>query len=116
VTTWRMSAVEKAARAALLRVLRGLPEGRIVLRDGEGSHELGTGTELQARIDIHAPRVYTALLRDRGKGLARTYADGLWDCDDLVSMVRIASRALVRADPWRARISTATWPLKRAWR
>lgn len=115
MSTWRMSAAERAARAVLLRVLRTLPEGRIVLRDGDGTHHLGTGTALQAGVEIRAPRVYTALLRDRGKGLARTYADGLWDCDDLVSLVRIASRAMVRADPWRARISTATWPLKRAW-
>jgi cyclopropane-fatty-acyl-phospholipid synthase len=111
--TWRMSAVEKGVRAALVRVLRGLRDGRVVLVDGDGERQLGAGGDLQVRVVVHSPAVYRALL-DRGKGMARTYAEGLWDCDDLVALVRIAARAMARADPWRARVSTATWPVKRA--
>lgn len=112
VSAWRISVPEKAARALLLRVLRGLRGGRIVIVDGDGEHSGGASTDLQARVSVHAPRAYTALL-GRGKGMARTYADGLWDCDDLVALVRIAARAMLDADPWRARLSAATWPVKR---
>jgi cyclopropane-fatty-acyl-phospholipid synthase len=111
---WRTSAAQKAARAALHAALRGVREGRITIVDGDGEHVAGGGgRELSARVAIHSPAVYTALL-SRGRGMARTYAAGLWDCDDLVALVRIAARAMFRADPWRARLSTATWPLQRA--
>lgn len=110
---WRASALQRAARGALLRVLAGLRDGRIVLIDGDGKHHLGARGDLEATVIVHSPAVYPELLH-RGKGIARTYAEGLWDCDDLVSLVRIAARAMARADPWRAHVSTATWPLKRA--
>lgn len=111
--TWRMTAAQKAARAALHAVMSGVREGRITVVDGDGEHVAGEGGGLQARVVIHSPTVYPALLW-RGKGLARSYADGLWDCDDLVALVRIGARAMFRADPWRARMSTAAWPMRRA--
>lgn len=110
----RTSPVQRAARNALLRVLAQLRDGRIVLIDSEGEHDFGARMGLQATVIVHSQAVYPALLLHRGKGMARTYAEGLWDCDDLVALVRIAARAMARADPWRARVSTAAWPLKRA--
>lgn len=109
-----MTTTQKAARAALLQVLKAVREGRITITDGDGTHTAGNaGDELHTHVTIHDPAVYTALLA-RGKGMARTYAEGRWDCDDLVALVRIAARAMFRADPWRARISTAAWPVARA--
>ncbi len=87
-------------------------DGRLVLVDADGEHTIGTDGELNARIVIHSPAVYRAIIGG-SRGLARTYVEGLWDSDDLVSMVRIAARALVRIDPWRARIAQVTWPLQR---
>jgi len=113
-TNWRLTPTQKAARAALHTALRGVREGSITVVDGDGEHAAGNpGDELRARVVIHDPAVYPALL-SRGKGMARTYAEGRWDCDDLVALVRIAARAMFRADPWRARISAATWPIQRA--
>src|SRR5664279_3758098 len=43
---------------------------------------------------IHDPSVYPAVLRTGSVGLARTYADGLWDCDDLTTLIRVLSRGL----------------------
>jgi cyclopropane-fatty-acyl-phospholipid synthase len=107
-----MSTSERAARGALLRALRGMRGGRLVLVDGNGEHAVGTPGDLNARIVIHSPAVYRSLI-DGSRGLARTYAAGLWDSDDLVSVVRIAARALGRIDPLRARIARVTWPLQR---
>jgi cyclopropane-fatty-acyl-phospholipid synthase len=38
--------------------------------------------------------VYAAVLRNGSVGFARTYADGMWDCDDLISLVRVLSVGL----------------------
>jgi cyclopropane-fatty-acyl-phospholipid synthase len=109
----RMSTAERAARGVLLRVLRQVHDGRLVIADADGEHATGAEGGLCARIVVHSPAVYPALAGG-SRGLARTYADGLWDCDDLVSLVRIAARALGHLDPWRARLAMATWPLQRA--
>lgn len=111
---WReMSVVDRTTRLAVRRVLRTVQDGRIVIADGDGEYCCGADSDLSARVSIHSPAVYTALLRGRGKGMARTYAEGLWDCDNLVALVRIAARAMFRADTWRARIGGATWPARR---
>jgi cyclopropane-fatty-acyl-phospholipid synthase len=112
-STWQISPAQKAARAALHAVLRGVHEGQVTVVDGDGEHTAGSPRDgLRTRVVVHDPAVYPALLA-RGKGMARTYAEGRWDCDDLVALVRIAARAMFRADPWRARLATATWPVKR---
>jgi cyclopropane-fatty-acyl-phospholipid synthase len=112
VSSQRMSTSERVARGTLLRALRGMRDGRLVLVDGDGEHTVGTHGDLNARIVIHSPAVYRSLI-DGSRGLARTYAVGLWDSDDLVSVVRAAARELGRIDPWRARIARVTWPLQR---
>ena len=105
--------VDSLARAAVLRALRQLPGGRISLVDAEGIHELGTDSApLTATITVHAPRAYRALLRG-SRGFAESYAAGEWEADDLVSVIRIAARALAAADPWRARWATLTTPSRR---
>ena len=43
---------------------------------------------------VHDQAVYPAILFEGSVGFGRTYADGLWDCDDLVSLVRILSVGL----------------------
>ncbi len=43
---------------------------------------------------IHDPAVYAIVLREGSVGFGRTYADGLWDSDDLTSLVRVLSRGL----------------------
>jgi cyclopropane-fatty-acyl-phospholipid synthase len=67
--------------------------GTLTLVDSNGSHRFGTG-ELQATMVIHDSDVYAAVLKEGSVGFARTYADGLWDCDDLTSLVRVLSRGL----------------------
>jgi cyclopropane-fatty-acyl-phospholipid synthase len=67
--------------------------GSLTVVDSTGSHHYGTGHP-QATMVIHDAAVYSAVLHDGSVGFARTYADGLWDCDDLASLVRVLSRAL----------------------
>jgi cyclopropane-fatty-acyl-phospholipid synthase len=105
-------AVDAAVRGGLTRLLGGFRDGVITLSDAEGDRVLGVGGDLRARISVHSSAAYGAFLTG-SRGLARAYADGLWDSDDLVSLVRIAARALSTADPWRERLAALTGPFER---
>ncbi|MGH9131715.1 MAG: class I SAM-dependent methyltransferase [Acidimicrobiales bacterium] len=96
------------ARAVVHGVLRWLHDGRLHLVEagrtssygstlsgtGEAaSAEAGVGEPgLEATVRVHSPRAYSALVAERSVGLGRGYFDGLWDCDDLVSLIRILLR------------------------
>ena len=57
---------------------------------------------------VNDPRTWRTLLRG-SLGVADAYIDGEWDCDDLVTLVRIAAREVPRLD----RLRRAVLPLRR---
>jgi cyclopropane-fatty-acyl-phospholipid synthase len=86
------------ARAAATAVLGRLEEGRVEVREGQRRHAFGpAGAPLRATIEVHSPRFWAALFRG-SVGLAKSYAAGDWDCDDLVALVRIGAREMPRLD------------------
>jgi cyclopropane-fatty-acyl-phospholipid synthase len=84
------------------RALLGrLREGRVRLVDGRGSRAFGPqGAPLEATVRLHDKGFLDAMPRG-SLALADAYADGRWDSDDLVSLVRIGARELPRLDPLR---------------
>ena len=79
-------------------LLRRLRHGRIEI--DEGGQRVGFGppsSELRVVVRVHHPSFWRALLHG-STGFAESYADGLWDCDDLVVLVRIAAREMRRMD------------------
>lgn len=112
-----MRPAERAARAAVHRVLRHIGDGQLELvEDGHVTHFGAHADRLRARLHVRSPAFYPALLRG-GRGAGAAYADGLWDCDDLVALVRIAARAMPALDRLRERALPLTAPLQRtAWR
>ena len=96
--------IERAARAALHRVLRRVRGGRLELVEDWPGERLGFGppeAELRAEITIHSPRFYALVARRRSVGLGEAYADGLWDSDNL-ACVQIGALELRRADAARS--------------
>jgi cyclopropane-fatty-acyl-phospholipid synthase len=84
---------------ALLGRVRG---GRIEVVEGGARRGFGPpDAELRAEIRVRDPAFWRALRRG-SSGLGESYAEGLWDCDDLVALVRIAARELQRLDRLRA--------------
>jgi cyclopropane-fatty-acyl-phospholipid synthase len=82
------------SRALLAR----LREGRVRLVDGGGSRAFGpAGAPLVATVRLHDKGFLAAMPRG-SLALADAYADGRWDSDDLVSLVRIGARELPRLD------------------
>ena len=73
------------------------PGGRIEIVE-VGRRRVRAGrAPLQAEIVVHSPRFWRDSLRGQ-LGVAEAYADGVWDCDDLVTLVRIGAREMPRLD------------------
>jgi len=99
----------RLARAIVLSGLRRVHSGRVELvENGERLLFGPEGAELAVRIEVHDPAAWRRFLRG-SHGVAETYLDGAWDCDDLVSLVRIGAREVPRID-WLRR---ALLPLRR---
>ena len=114
-----MSPRERAARRAMHALLARARGGTIELRERGTSRTFGTPAgfpPLHARLEVRDPAFHTALLAG-GAGAGRAYMDGLWDCDDLVALVRIAARAMPALDRWRERLLPLTAPWQQTlWR
>jgi cyclopropane-fatty-acyl-phospholipid synthase len=100
--------------AAVHAALGRIGSGRIELRETWSRRTRSFGppeAELAARVEVHDPRLYPMLLRGRSVGLGDAYADGLWDCPDLVGLMRIGAREMRRLDPIRRRLAPLSRPL-----
>ena len=80
-------------------LLGRLREGRLELAEPGGRwYAFGPpDSSLKASVRLHDSSFWTGLTRG-SLGLAETYADGGWECDDLVSLVRIGAREMPRLD------------------
>jgi cyclopropane-fatty-acyl-phospholipid synthase len=90
------------ARLVSGALLDHLKEGRLVLaEDGRRRRPFGPpDAALSATVRLHDDRFWRALPRG-SLALAEAYMDGSWDCDDLVTLVRIGAREIPRIDRWR---------------
>ena len=63
-------------------------------------------------LHVHSPRFYSRLLRG-SIGLCDSYMDGLWDCDDLVGLTRIAALNVGSLDTLRRLLAPVLVPMQR---
>ena len=103
------------ARLVVLAVLSRMHDGELIvnersrrMRFGERDAERALRTEL----NVHSPRFYRSLLRG-SLGVSESYVEGLWDCDDLVTLTRIAALNVNALDALRRALSPALVPLQR---
>jgi cyclopropane-fatty-acyl-phospholipid synthase len=98
------------ARLFSRALLGRLREGRVRLTGSGGGREFGPpSAPLAATVQMHDKRFLEAL-PGGSLPLADAYADGAWDSDDLVTLVRIGARELPRLDPFRRLVA----PLRNA--
>jgi cyclopropane-fatty-acyl-phospholipid synthase len=110
--------LEPSLRRLGLRALAGVRGGRLDLIEPNGKRlSFGDpGADLEATVEVHSPAFYRAMLGG-SVGLGKAYRDGIWDCDDLVSLVRIAVRSMGPLDRLRRRLHPLLVPLQRTlWR
>jgi cyclopropane-fatty-acyl-phospholipid synthase len=113
-----MTSTEGASRRLALGALSRLHHGRLDLVEpgGRRLHFGDPDADLAATVEVHSLGFYRAMLGG-SVGLGEAYRDGVWDCDDLVGLVRIAARNMAPLDRWRRRLHPLLAPLQRTlWR
>ena len=103
---------ERAARRVVLGVVARLRTGRLEIVEGDRRHVFGTGSP-RGVVEVRSPRFWPALLHG-SRGLAESYADGLWESPDLTAVIRVAARNVDRLDAVRRRIAPVRGPWQRA--
>lgn len=95
----RVGWLDRRTRTLLLGRLNSLAGGSIQIADADGRHDLGASdTLLSAAIQVRRPRFYRRTITGGNVGIAASYLDGDWDCDDLTSLFRIMVRQIQVAD------------------
>jgi cyclopropane-fatty-acyl-phospholipid synthase len=119
-STW----FERLLRERVLDLLRGLQDCALLVREGDDSLTVGTPTTgsatgtrhtLRACLRIHDPAFYRRVAANGSVGAAEAYMDGLWDCDDLVALVRILVRNRDQLDAMERGPAHIGGALMRAW-
>ena len=99
--------------AVLRRVRAGSIEIDERYRGGEVRQFGPESAARRARIEIHDPRVYRRVAQSKSIGFGQTWAERLWDTDDLPALLRIAARDIGRGDALRRRIAPLLVPFQR---
>ena len=73
---------------------------------------MGSESPLRAVVEVRSPRFYRQLLRG-SVGLCESYMDGLWECDDLVALTRIAALNVSGLDRLRRIFAPVLVPVQR---
>jgi cyclopropane-fatty-acyl-phospholipid synthase len=87
-------------QSGVFRRLKMIEDGHITIVDHGICYPFGRGgrTGLAADVQVHDTRFYRHLALGGNLGGAEAYIRGHWDCDDLVSLVRILCRNPVVAE------------------
>lgn len=94
----RLSVVERLSQRILFNRLADLQHGELVVQDAAGDARFGEAGKVVASILIRDPRFYRVALTGGTLGVAESYLDGEWDCDDLTSLFRLFLRNRNAAD------------------
>jgi cyclopropane-fatty-acyl-phospholipid synthase len=105
-----MSARLTTALASTL--LSRIQVGTLLVAEGEQRRAFGTGAPA-ATVHVRSPRAWAMLLRG-SRGLAESYAQGLWDSPDLTAVIRVAARNAHRLDRLRMALAPLLAPAQRA--
>jgi cyclopropane-fatty-acyl-phospholipid synthase len=110
-----MNVIDRMARWLVLRLLARIHGGQLEVVEGERRLRFGepVGEQpLRAVLQVHSVRFYRALLHG-SVGLCESYIEGLWDCDDLVALTRIAALNVGALDTLRRVFAPALIPVQR---
>ena len=102
-----------SARDVVRRLFGRIHTGSLTVVEGSQRWTFGTG-EPAAVVQIHDERVWRAVLLKGSRGMAETYADGLWDSPELVDVIRVAALNVGGIDALRRKASLVREPFQRA--
>lgn len=107
----RPTGAARLARWLVAHLLSRIEAGQLVVFEGGQERSFGAG-QVRATVRIHSQRCWRLLLKG-SRGLAESYADGLWDTPDLTAVIGLAARNAHRIDGARRRIAFALRPVQR---
>ena len=92
-----LSRLDRLLRQKLLAQMQNLREARLAIDDAADTQTLGHAAAnaqqtLHARMRVHDPAFYRMTALNGSVGAGEAYMDGLWDCDDLVALMRMLVR------------------------
>ena len=101
------------ARAIALRLLGRVRSGDLTVITPEGERlRFGEPSSLRVTVRVRDARAWREWLRG-SYGMACSYVDGMWECDDLVGLTRIAARNVRGLDRLRAWVAPVRLPVQR---
>jgi cyclopropane-fatty-acyl-phospholipid synthase len=110
------SVLDRLARRLVLALFSRMHGGELtVLEGGERLvfGELLPERPLRVELTVRSPRFYRRLLHG-SLGMAESYVDGLWDCDDLVALTQLGALNVGALDRLRRVLSPVLVPLQRS--
>jgi cyclopropane-fatty-acyl-phospholipid synthase len=115
----KLNGLDRFLRQQLLRQLKSLRHGRLLLVDDDEQFEFGqpaaTHADPQIRIEILDTAFYRAVVTNGSVGAGEAYADGLWRCDDLVGLAQLLVRNRDVLDGMETGIARLGGTAMRAW-
>lgn len=84
--------IERVARRRVLEQLQSMRDGQLVIHDPMGTSEVGATATAPLTVWVHELKFYVLLALQGSVGAGDAYGDGLWECDDLVGLVRLLVR------------------------
>ena len=91
------------ARRLMFRVFAGIRNERLEIHEGGRHYAFGPADAPQrAAVTVRSPGVWRQVVRG-STGLAESYAQGMWEADDLVALIRVGARNMHGLDRARRR-------------
>jgi cyclopropane-fatty-acyl-phospholipid synthase len=103
---------EVVGRRVMAAILARMRAGSVEIVEDGVSHRYGHG-EPSATVIVHSPRVWAEVLRG-SRGLAESYAAGLWDSPDPADVIRVCALNMEPFDRLRQRLAPLRAPVRRA--
>lgn len=110
--TW----LQSAGRIALLKQLRQLKHGEVVIVEGRTRHRFGARTAtcaLSTTIEVKHPQFWADASFGGSVGAGESYIYGHWSCDQLVALIRIMVMNRELLDTMEGGLAIVTAPLRR---
>lgn len=99
------------SRSLIAFLLRAVRSGTLLVIEPGSYRRYGQGAPI-ATVTVHSQEAWRCLLRG-SRGLAGSYATGLWDATDLPALIRIIARNADAVDRLRARLAPVWGPVQR---
>ncbi|HTA35663.1 MAG TPA: cyclopropane-fatty-acyl-phospholipid synthase family protein [Solirubrobacteraceae bacterium] len=107
--------LDRLARALVLGVFSRMRRGELIVNEQSRRMHFGAPDPeraLSTELHVRSARFYRSVLRG-SLGLSESYVDGAWDCEDLVTLTRIAALNVGALDALRRALSPVLVPLQR---